>query len=40
MQWTSHVARRFGARDRVEHAAIDVFIGRMVGVRNRDLQGA
>ena len=27
MQWTSHVARRFGARDRVEHAAIDVFNG-------------
>jgi hypothetical protein len=35
MQWTSHVARRFGARVRVEHAAIDVFNGRMVGVRNR-----
>jgi hypothetical protein len=27
MQWTSHVARRFGARDRVEHAAVDVFNG-------------
>ncbi|HKC38053.1 MAG TPA: DUF116 domain-containing protein, partial [Gemmatimonadales bacterium] len=25
MSWTSHVARRFGARDWVEHAAIDVY---------------
>jgi hypothetical protein len=25
MSWTSHVARRFGARDWVEHAAVDVY---------------
>jgi len=25
MQWTSYVARRFGKRDWVEHAAVDVF---------------
>lgn len=25
MLWTSHVARRFGVRDRVEHAAVDVY---------------
>ncbi len=25
MAWTSHVARRLGTRDRVEHAAIDVY---------------
>ena len=27
MAWTSHVARRFGARDWVEHAAVDVYNG-------------
>jgi uncharacterized protein len=27
MQWTSQVARRVGGRDRVEHAAVDVFNG-------------
>ena len=25
MLWTSHLARRFGVRDRVEHAAVDVY---------------
>ena len=27
MLWTSHVARRFGVRDWVEHAAVDVYNG-------------
>jgi uncharacterized protein len=27
MRWTSHVARRFGARDWVEHAAVEIFNG-------------
>ncbi len=27
MSWTSHVARRFGVRDWVEHAAVDVYNG-------------
>jgi len=27
MAWTSHLARRFGARDWVEHAAVDVYNG-------------
>ena len=27
MMWTSHVARRFGVRDWVEHAAVEVYNG-------------
>ncbi len=27
MRWTSHVARRFGARDWVEHAAVEIYNG-------------
>jgi len=27
MRWTSQVARRFGARDRVEHAAVEIYNG-------------